>query len=88
MQPNIMLFDEPTSALDTKTVQEVLQVMRELTKSQMTIVAITHEMRFTREVADRVMMFNEGQIVADRPPIRFFSNPRHRRLKQFLNQLM
>ena len=88
MQPNIMLFDEPTSALDTEMVEEVLQVMRELAQSQMTIVAITHEMRFAREVADRVMMFDEGQIVEDRPPGPFFSNPRHQRLKQFLDQLM
>ena len=88
MHPNIMLFDEPTSALDTEMVQEVLNVIRDLAASSMTILAVTHELRFAHQVADRVIMFDEGQIVEDQPPSAFFNNPRHRRVKQFLSQVL
>ena len=88
MQPNIMLFDEPTSALDPEMIKEVLEVMRELAKSQMTILAVSHELGFAREVADRIMMFDEGRIVEDQPPDEFFNNPRHERVKHFLSQIL
>jgi general L-amino acid transport system ATP-binding protein len=88
MQPNIMLFDEPTSALDPEMIKEVLEVMRELAASHMTILAVTHELGFAREVADRIVMFDEGQIVEDRPPDEFFNNPRHERVKHFLSQIL
>ncbi len=88
MQPNIMLFDEPTSALDPEMIKEVLEVMRELAASYMTILAVTHELGFAREVADRVLMFDEGRIVEDQPPDEFFNNPRHERVKMFLSQIL
>ena len=88
MQPKIMLFDEPTSALDPEMIKEVLEVMRELAESQMTIVAVTHELGFAREVADRIVMFDEGLIVEDQPPDDFFNNPRHERVKRFLSQIL
>ena len=88
MQPNIMLFDEPTSALDPEMIKEVLEVMRELAESQMTILAVSHELGFAREVADRIVMFDEGQIVEDLPPDEFFNNPRHERVKHFLSQIL
>ena len=88
MQPNIMLFDEPTSALDPEMIKEVLEVMRELAESQMTILAVSHELGFAREVADRIVMFDEGQIVEDQPPDEFFNNPRHERVKYFLSQIL
>ena len=89
MQPKIMLFDEPTSALDPEMIKEVLEVMKELASSQqMTIVAITHELGFAREVADRIVMFDEGQIVEDLPPAEFFNNPRHERVRRFLSQIL
>ena len=88
MQPNIMLFDEPTSALDPEMIREVLEVMRELAQSQMTILAVTHELGFAREVADRIVMFDEGQLVEDQPPDEFFNNPRHERVKLFLSQIL
>ncbi len=88
MQPNIMLFDEPTSALDPEMIKEVLEVMRELAASHMTILAVTHELGFAREVADRIIMFDEGQIVEDQPPDDFFNNPRHERVKHFLSQIL
>ena len=75
MHPNIMLFDEPTSALDTEMVQEVLNVIRDLAASSMTILAVTHELRFAHQVADRVIMFDEGQIVEDQPPQRVLQQP-------------
>ena len=86
MQPNIMLFDEPTSALDPEMIREVLDVMRELAASYMTILAVTHELGFAREVADRIVMFDEGQLVEDQPPDEFFNTPRHERVKHFLSQ--
>ena len=88
MQPNIMLFDEPTSALDPEMIKEVLEVMRELAASQMTILAVTHELGFAREVADRIVMFDEGQIVEDQEPGRFFEDARHPRVQQFLSQIL
>ena len=88
MQPNIMMFDEPTSALDPEMIKEVLEVMRELAASQMTILAVTHELGFAREVADRIVMFDEGVIVEDQPPDEFFNNPRHERVKHFLSQIL
>ena len=88
MQPNIMLFDEPTSALDPEMIKEVLEVMRELAASNMTILAVTHELGFAREAADRIIMFDEGQIVEDQPPDDFFNNPRHDRVVRFLSQIL
>ena len=88
MQPKIMLFDEPTSALDPEMIKEVLEVMRELAESQMTILAVSHELGFAREVADRIVMFDEGIIVEDQPPDEFFNNPRHERVKHFLSQIL
>ena len=88
MRPSIMLLDEPTSALDVEMVREVLDVMRDLARSQMTMLAVTHEMGFAREAADRIMLFDEGQIVEDQPPEDFFRNPRHSRARQFLQQVL
>ena len=88
MQPKIMLFDEPTSALDPEMIKEVLDVMRELANSGMTMIVVTHEVGFAREVADRVMMFDEGVIVEEGPTNDFFNNPRNERVKDFLNQIL
>ena len=88
MQPKIMLFDEPTSALDPEMIKEVLDVMRELAQSGMTMIVVTHEVGFAREVADRVMMFDEGVIVEEGPTNDFFNNPRNERVKDFLNQIL
>ncbi len=88
MQPKIMMFDEPTSALDPEMIKEVLDVMRDLAKSGYTIVAVTHEMGFAREVADRVILFDEGLIVEQNHPSEFFSNPKEDRTKLFLSQIL
>ena len=88
MQPKIMLFDEPTSALDPEMIKEVLDVMRELARSGMTMIVITHEMGFAREVADRMMMFDEGIIVEEGTPDQIFENPQHERTKLFLSQIL
>ncbi len=88
MQPNIMLFDEPTSALDPEMIKEVLDVMQELAKSGMTMVVVTHEMGFAREVADRMIMFDEGIIVEEGPPEQIFENPQNDRTKLFLSQIL
>ncbi len=88
MDPKIMLFDEPTSALDPEMIVEVLEVMRELARTGMTIVAVTHEMGFAREVANRILLFDEGQIIEEGPPAEFFNNPRHPRTKTFLKQIL
>ena len=88
MQPSIMLFDEPTSAIDPEMTHEILDIMRELAHSGMTMLVVTHEIRFAQEVADRVIMFDEGQIVEDQPPEQFFSRPRHERVKHFLSQIL
>jgi general L-amino acid transport system ATP-binding protein len=88
MEPKIMLFDEPTSALDPEMIKEVLDVMKELATSGITMVVITHEIGFAKEVADRVLFFEEGRVVEEGPPEDFFSNPREERTKQFLSQIL
>ena len=88
MRPSILLLDEPTSALDVEMVREVLDVMRELACSEMTMLAVTHEMGFAREAADRIVLFDEGQIVEDQPPYEFFNRPKHGRAKRFLDQVL
>jgi general L-amino acid transport system ATP-binding protein len=88
MEPRIMLFDEPTSALDPEMIKEVLDVMRELARSEMTLIVITHEIGFAKEVADRVLFFDEGKIVEEGTPETFFSNPQHERSKRFLEQIL
>jgi general L-amino acid transport system ATP-binding protein len=88
MQPRIMLFDEPTSALDPEMIKEVLDVMRDLARDGMTMLCVTHEMGFAREVADRVLFFDQGQIVEESAPEAFFNAPRHERTKQFLAQIL
>lgn len=88
MQPKIMLFDEPTSALDPEMIKEVLDVMRELARSGMTMLVITHEMGFAREVADRIIFFDQGQIIEENTPDEFFRNPKHERTKLFLSQIL
>jgi general L-amino acid transport system ATP-binding protein len=87
MEPRIMLFDEPTSALDPEMVQEVLAVMQELARDGMTMVVVTHEVRFARQVATRVVLMAEGQVVEEAPPEQFFTNPQHERSRQFLSQI-
>jgi general L-amino acid transport system ATP-binding protein len=88
MQPKIMLFDEPTSALDPEMIKEVLDVMRELARSGMTMIVVTHEMGFAREVADRIGFFDEGVLVEIDTPQQFFDNPREERTKKFLSQIL
>lgn len=88
MEPKIMLFDEPTSALDPEMISEVLDVMRELARSGMTMLVVTHEMGFAREVADRVLFFDEGVIIEDAPPADFFDNPQSERTKLFISQTL
>jgi general L-amino acid transport system ATP-binding protein len=88
MEPRIMLFDEPTSALDPEMIKEVLDVMKGLARSDMTLVVITHEIGFAKEVADRVLFFDEGRVVEEAPPDRFFSNPTEERTKRFLSQIL
>ncbi len=88
MQPKIMLFDEPTSALDPEMIKEVLDVMRELAHSGMTMIVITHEMGFAKEVANRIFFFDEGKIVEGNTPEEFFKNPKHERTKLFLSQIL
>jgi polar amino acid transport system ATP-binding protein len=88
MKPRIMLFDEPTSALDPEMIGEVLSVMQDLAKSGMTMMVVTHEMGFAREVADRVVFMDHGTILEEAAPEDFFRNPQHDRAKQFLKQLL
>jgi len=88
MSPKIMLFDEPTSALDPEMVKEVLETMVELAESGMTMLVVTHEMGFARQVADRMVFMDEGQIIEINSPSEFFSNPRHERTKLFLSQIL
>jgi len=88
MQPKIMLFDEPTSALDPEMISEVLDVMRELAVSGMTMLCITHEMGFARAVADRMVLFDEGLIVEEGPPSQIFEAPAQARTRQFLSQIL
>lgn len=88
MQPKIMLFDEPTSALDPELVGEVLKVMQDLAKSGMTMIVVTHEMGFAREVADRVVVMDGGRIIEDGPPAQLFSNPVMDRTRSFLERMI
>ncbi|HHR85619.1 MAG TPA: amino acid ABC transporter ATP-binding protein [Candidatus Acetothermia bacterium] len=88
MSPRIMLFDEPTSALDPEMIKEVLDVMKELAQSGMTMIVVTHEMGFAREVADRIIFFDYGQIVEENTPEEFFHSPKHERTKLFLSQIL
>ncbi len=88
MQPEVMLFDEPTSALDPEMVGEVLQVMRDLAREHMTMVVVTHEMGFAREVADRVVFLDEGILMEQNSPEEFFANPKNERLKGFLGKVL
>ena len=88
MQPEVMLFDEPTSALDPEMVGEVLDVMKELARSGMTMVCVTHEMGFAREVADRVLFMDEGKILEEGTPQEIFGNPKEQRTKDFLNKVL
>ena len=87
MAPKVMLFDEPTSALDPEMVQEVLDVMRGLARGGMTMIVVTHEMGFAREVADRVLFFDQGRIVHDAPPAEFFKHPPNERIRAFIGRL-
>jgi len=88
MKPRIMLFDEPTSALDPEMIGEVLAVMQDLAQSGMTMVVVTHEMGFAREVAHRVVFMDQGTILEEADPEEFFKNPQHERAQQFLKQLL
>ncbi|MBL8837489.1 MAG: amino acid ABC transporter ATP-binding protein [Alphaproteobacteria bacterium] len=88
MKPKIMLFDEPTSALDPEMIKEVLDVMVELAREGMTMLCVTHEMGFAREVADAIIFMDRGEIVESAPPSTFFANPRTDRLKLFLSQIL
>ena len=88
MKPDVMLFDEPTSALDPEMVGEVLNVMRDLADEKMTMVVVTHEMGFAREVATRVMFMDGGYFVEEAAPEEFFSNPKNERLKSFLSKVL
>jgi general L-amino acid transport system ATP-binding protein len=88
MNPKIMLFDEPTSALDPEMIKEVLDTIRSLAEDGMTMLIVTHEMGFARQVADRIIFMDEGQIVEANRPEEFFNNPRHERTKRFLAQIL
>ena len=88
MEPDVMLIDEPTSALDPEMVGEVLQVMKELADDGMTMVVVTHEMGFAREVSTRVLFMADGYVLEDAPPQEFFGNPQHPRLKDFLSKVL
>ncbi|WP_428909031.1 amino acid ABC transporter ATP-binding protein [Niallia sp. Krafla_26] len=88
MEPKVMLFDEPTSALDPEMVKEVLDVMKSLADSGMTMAIVTHEMGFAREVADRVLFLENGQLAEDSPPEEFFANPKSQRAKDFLEKVL
>ena len=88
MKPDIMLFEEPTSALDPEMVGEVLEVMRELARDGMTMVVVTHEMSFAREVADRVLFMDEGRILEEGTPQQFFASPQNPRTQDFLNKVL
>lgn len=88
IQPKIMLFDEPTSALDPEMIKEVLDVMKELAKSGMTMLVVTHEMGFAREVADRIVLFDNGEIIETGTPTELFDHPKHERTKLFLSQIL
>ena len=88
MQPKVMLFDEPTSALGPEMIKEVLDVMRELATSGMTMMIVSHEIGFAREVADRMIMFDHGQIIEQAPPDEFFNNTQQERTREFLSEIL
>ena len=88
MNPEVLLFDEPTSALDPEMVGEVLEVMKQLADEGMTMVVVTHEMGFAREVASRVVFIDEGVIAEENTPVEFFANPQCERLKDFLSKVL
>ena len=88
MEPKVMLFDEPTSALDPEMVKEVLDTMIGLANDGMTMICVTHEMGFARQVADRVVFMANGSIVEEGPPDDFFRNPKHERTKKFLGEIL
>ena len=88
MNPRVMLFDEPTSALDPEMVGEVLAVMKELAETGMTMVVVTHEMGFAREVGTKVLFMDEGRIMEENTPAEFFANPQCDRLKEFLSKVL
>ncbi len=88
MQPKVMLFDEPTSALDPEMINEVLNVMKDLAREGMTMLCVTHEMGFAREVSDRVIFMDYGQIIEQAPPEEFFKNPKHERAQLFLKEIL
>lgn len=88
MNPDVMLFDEPTSALDPEMVDEVLNVMKELAGTGMTMFVVTHEMGFAKEFATRILFVHEGKVIEDAPPEEFFNNPKHPRVKEFLSRVL
>ncbi len=88
MDPKIMLFDEPTSALDPEMIKEVLDVMKDLARRDITMIVVTHEMGFAKEVADRCILFDEGLLIEENTPDEFFDNPKHERTKLFLEQIL
>jgi ABC-type polar amino acid transport system ATPase subunit len=87
MEPRVMLFDEPTSALDPELREEVLRVMRQLCDEGMTMIVVTHEMQFARDMADRVLFFENGRVAESGPPEQLFSNPQHERTREFLRRV-
>lgn len=88
MQPKVLLFDEPTSALDPEMIKEVLDVMKDLARSGMTMIVVTHEMAFAREVGDRILFFDHGSLLVEAPPEEFFDNQRNDRIRAFLGQIV
>lgn len=88
MDPSVLLFDEPTSALDPETIEDVLDVMKKLAKEGMTMIVVTHEMGFAREVADRVIFMADGEVLEDRETVSFFEKPKDERAKQFLSKII
>jgi len=88
MEPRILLFDEPTSSLDPEMVREVLDVMRQLAEEDITMVVVTHEVKFAEQVAHRVVLMAEGNVVEEAPPAQFFKNPKHERTRRFLDQIL
>ena len=88
MEPKLMLFDEPTSALDPEMIREVLDVMRDLAREGMTMLVVTHEMGFAREVCDRLVFIDDGRIVEEAPPAEFFANARSERAREFVDKII
>jgi len=88
MQPKVLLFDEPTSALDPEMIKEVLDVMKDLARAGMTMIVVTHEMAFAREVGDRILFFDQGRLLLEAPPDEFFDNQRNDRIRGFLGQIV